>query len=420
MKVLWFSNTPANADEYFDAEIKGSGGWLKALDKALQDHVELHVAFNKAHDTNFRFGNTYYYPINLGNGIKRKILSRFFNYVPDMEYLDKYLKIINEVKPDIIHVHGTENAFGIIVQHTDIPVVISIQGNITVYHHKYFSGFEKRYVKIKQRSFSSIKDFLFPRSFYMNYKSFIKIQRREERNLKHAKFIIGRTEWDRRISRILAPSSEYFVGHEMLRDSFYKSKWQVPDREKFIIHTTNGNNYYKGFETLCLSLSLLNNLGFNFEWRVAGIHRNDLIVKLAKKKLGNRFPQRGLKFLGNLNEHELVNCLVEANIFVMVSHIENSPNNLCEAMILGMPCISTFVGGVGSLMKDGKDGILVQSGDPWALSGAILEYYHDPDKAKKFGLSAYNTSSHRHNKEIIVQDLIATYNTIIENAKQVS
>jgi len=45
MKVLWFANTPCNADEYFNTELKGTGGWLKALDRELQNHVDLHVAF---------------------------------------------------------------------------------------------------------------------------------------------------------------------------------------------------------------------------------------------------------------------------------------------------------------------------------------------------------------------------------------
>ena len=29
MRVLWFANTPANAIEYFNKELKGTGGWLK-------------------------------------------------------------------------------------------------------------------------------------------------------------------------------------------------------------------------------------------------------------------------------------------------------------------------------------------------------------------------------------------------------
>ena len=39
MKILWFANTPANGDEYLNTQLRGTGGWLKALDKELQRKV---------------------------------------------------------------------------------------------------------------------------------------------------------------------------------------------------------------------------------------------------------------------------------------------------------------------------------------------------------------------------------------------
>ena len=44
--------------------------------------------------------------------------------------------------------------------------------------------------------------------------------------------------------------------------------------EKIILFTTNGDNYYKGFETLCHSLTLLNEIGIHVEWRIAGVSNN--------------------------------------------------------------------------------------------------------------------------------------------------
>ena len=50
--------------------------------------------------------------------------------------------------------------------------------------------------------------------------------------------------------------------------------------------------------------------------------------------------------------------MLKSDIFVSASHIENSPNNVAEAMILGMPCIATFAGGTSSYIEDNKNGIL--------------------------------------------------------------
>jgi glycosyltransferase involved in cell wall biosynthesis len=235
----------------------------------------------------------------------------------------------------------------------------------------------------------------------------------EINNFRYVKNIIGRTEWDRRITSIFAPNSIYYHNDEILRCSFYDHKWLPNKNNQKILFTTNGNTFYKGFETVCEALYELNKLGSNCRWHVAGINYSDLIVKVTKKKLKDKYPKEGLVLLGNLNERELVKELLHANIYVMPSHIENSPNNLSEAMILGMPCISTFVGGVGSLITDKVNGILIQSGDPWCMAGAILELLSNQDFAEKLGNNARNLALQRHDRERITQGLINIYNNII-------
>lgn len=85
-------------------------------------------------------------------------------------------------------------------------------------------------------------------------------------------------------------------------------------------------------------------------------------------------------------------------------------------MMLGMPSIATFVGGVGSLIKDGEEGILIQAGDPWAMAGAILELANNKEKAMELGKNARKKALERHDKEKIVAELISTYNQIINDS----
>jgi glycosyltransferase involved in cell wall biosynthesis len=109
-----------------------------------------------------------------------------------------------------------------------------------------------------------------------------------------------------------------------------------------------------------------------------------------------------------------VSNLLEADLYVMTSHIENNANNLCEAMILGLPCISTFVGGMGSLIRNNIEGILIQSGDPWAMAGAVIELIQDKHKALELGDSARKAALHRHDKKRIINGIISTYHEIID------
>lgn len=61
-------------------------------------------------------------------------------------------------------------------------------------------------------------------------------------------------------------------------------------------------------------------------------------------------PQNHLFFTGFLSEEQMCRRYLRSNVFVYPSTIENSPNSLGEAQLLGMPCISSYVGGVPDMM----------------------------------------------------------------------
>lgn len=409
MRVLWFSNSPAAA---YDDKIKGTGGWMVSLDKAIQNQVELHVAYLYPYkQASFQNGQTTYHPIYSGNIISKRFLGNY-----KKNFLADYLRVINEVKPDIIHIHGSENTFHSILAHVNIPVVLSVQGNLTVYVQKYLSGFHGQFLNYK-RGKCSIKSIILGRQSYQDGWDFLRMMSMiEQKNLLHLKYVIGRTDWDYRITRILAPESNYFVCNEMLRDSFYNHEWNNPYQSgRLVIHTTNGDNYYKGFETLCHALHLLNGLGLDVEWRVAGVSEDSAINRITKKYLKRNYPQKGLRLMGSLDENGLVESLLSSHLYVMPSHIENSPNNLCEAMILGLPCIATHAGGTASILKDHEEGFIIQDGDPWVMAGAIIEMINNPEQAILYGQNARKRALVRHDRATIVKSILETYQDIINN-----
>ncbi len=417
MKLLWFSNTSANAASFLKIDPIG-GGWLKSLDKALNSKVDLHVAFYYPHkNEKFEYNNTTYHPICKKNW-KIKVLRNIFwsDFITDQD-LPLYLKIINEVNPDIIHIHGTENPFGCIIPVINIPVVVSIQGCITVYNHKFQNDFTKYNLRLSSLYFGrTFRQFLRRKSFMKTWKEFKRMAVREQHNLLITKYVIGRTDWDRRITSLLAPNSLYYHCDEILRDVFYINEWHCHEiGRRILIHSTISNSTFKGFETICETLYLLNKiLRHDIEWAIAGISSNDSIVRVTKNQLKKKFPIKGLTYLGVLNETKLLTCLHNANIYVSPTHIDNSPNSLCEAMLLGIPCISTFVGGTGSLLKNGEEGIMVQDGDPWSMAGAIIELLKDPGLAITYGKRARERAFKRHDKDRIVNDLVSIYKRVIE------
>lgn len=424
IKILWFSNTPANGAQHLGLGGPGSGSWLSTLNVALQDRVDLHVAFYHTVDCDFRVGTTSYWAMgryqNHLQKITVKIGERFFDRVLDEEHLHRYMLIIEKVKPDVIHIHGSENPFGAIIGKTDVPVVVSIQGFICSVLNAYNQGLGESYLRIRNFRFDSLKNALFPTNFNNARLKFQKMAKVEKKNLKNCQYVIGRTDWDHRITRLLAPQSQYFHNDEIMRRDFFMAQWSFPNRvesKRVVVHTTADNVYYKGLETIVDAIQHLKELGIQCTWRIAGVDAGDLIVRVLRRRSGYLFPDESIVFMGKVPAPKLIESMLAADCYVLTSHIENSPNVLCEAMLLGMPCIATHVGGVGSFINHGKNGYLVQPGDSYAVASYIIEMFSNPSKSHSLGLSARADALFRHNPNTIVNSLISIYETIIENQR---
>jgi glycosyltransferase involved in cell wall biosynthesis len=416
MKVLWFSLSPGLSDGYLNNNYEGIG-WIKSLEKNIQNKVELSIAFyHHKKVAPFKLGATTYYPIEMyRNGNLTKIKRRLFNAIETEKDVQLLLDVINIVKPDLIHIHGTEAAFGLVQKYNNIPTVISIQGIITVYQYKFFSKISWFDVF----KYSKPKNILFSRTFIHTYKLFKKMAAREQDIYKHSKHFIGRTAWDRRVTKVLAPTAAYYHNDEILRSGFYTKKWVFKPTAKLQLFTTIWGNIYKGLETLMDCARLLDHINIEYEWQLAGIGQNDEVVRIASK--GNKHPvSANIKFLGMINEASLIEGLLQSHIYIATSHIENSPNSLCEALILGMPCIATNAGGTGSLMEDNKEGVLIQDGDPYAMAGAIMELKDDYKKAIKYGAQARERALLRHDQQKITNDLLSIYETILQDKNESS
>lgn len=411
MRILWFTNTSSNAP--VENKIV-RGGWISSLENTIseKENIELGVVFLH-HKTFFsKKGNVCYYGIQekFNNKFKR-VVQRHLNLLPDNVNEDKLNSIIKQFKPDLVHIHGTENDFCQLLIKDDIPTVVSIQGNMTVYTHKFFSGFTKQFLY----SVTRLSEYVFKTDVFSKFSIFKKKGKREKLYLKSAKHIIGRTDWDRNIMRILAPEAKYYLGNEILRPQFYDTVWsKKQESEKFILVSVIGSDIYKGLETILHAAKLLNQLNFKFEWNVIGVQKNDLIYRSALKTLGLKSNEENINILGKLDVDELINQLLESNLYVSVSHIENSPNNICEAMIIGMPIISSFTGGTSSILSHKKEGILIQDGDPWSLSGNIINISKNYSFSLDMAKNARKTAMQRHFSDDVTKDYIKIYKQIID------
>lgn len=87
-----------------------------------------------------------------------------------------------------------------------------------------------------------------------------------------------------------------------------------------------------------------------------------------------------IRFTGHRND--LQDIYASFDIFLMTSLTEGLPNTLLEAMAMGIPSVSTSVGGVPEVIEKGRSGLLVPAGDVEALSRALLSLMQDGGRRK--------------------------------------
>ena len=419
MRILWFTNTPCGALKTLTGQNLMGGGWLSALADHLKniEGIDLHIAFYWGKQIpHFTIDGITYHPVlregddsRLGRYVIR--LKSQFAYGGSEKQVQRLLDVVNALEPDIIHIHGSEENFGLIAQHIDSDrIVLSIQGLLGPCFEKLYSGYSKSSILRKE---FFLKKILFEGE-NANCRRF-KLRVKDERIMfQHIHNIIGRTDWDKNCSLALNPSRHYYVVNELLRSEFYRTEWlPVINRKSYIIVTTVSNGLYKGVETIYKTADILKRANFDFVWKVIGVSSSDSIVKLTEKILGFGADGINIEFLGRRDASGMIEELCTSDIFVQVSHIENSPNSLCEAMILGMPIIASFAGGTSSILSDKEDGILIQDGDPFCLAGTIISSRSEYETMIKMGKNARNKALERHNHQNVANELLNVYNSVI-------
>jgi len=122
-------------------------------------------------------------------------------------------------------------------------------------------------------------------------------------------------------------------------------------------------------------------------------------------------------FTGLLDEKQMCERYLQSNVFVCSSSIENSPNSLGEAMLLGVPCVASDVGGVSNMLTHKKDGFLYQADAPYMLAYYVCEIFSDNELVSNISNNARMKASRTHDKEKNTNDLINIYVDLFKNTE---
>lgn len=404
MRIVWFTNIIL-PDFAYSLGLNGvnQGGWLPSLVSAVRKFapsIELTVVCE---------------------GIQRResIISGV-RYV--MMPRSEVKAFIRSEKPDVIHIHGTEGNWAAMPKDTwgSVPTVASLQGIIQGYYPHYTGNLLPREVK-------SIWNW--PNILLTRYSVFrggevwrTKRSAGELRAFKNIKAFLGRTEWDKAWTKYLAPEAKYFHVGEILRAPFYEGGRTEATIVPHTIYCGASMGYpLKGGHWLLRAVAALKKKYPDVKLRVA----NATKVKLARGLLGwikqgeyHRYLAKLIRELGieknvdllpSLTAEQVAEELKKAEVFVLPSMCENSPNSLGEAMLMRCPAIATDVGGTKTILKDCEQGVLVPSGDPAILAYHIDQFFEHPEQARQYAKVAQADAETRYDPHTVVKQLMDAY-----------
>ena len=288
---------------------------------------------------------------------------------------------------DVIHVHGTEMqlASSLLAAAIRTPYIISMQGIISLYKKVLPQKLSKKYL-------------------YWSISSMY-----EQREIRRSFSFFCRTAWDQHFVRTINPRASVTVCWEMLRPEFFS--YQHPFTGKGILFM-GGDNPLKALE-LCLRVfAHLVVRHPDLRLHIVGSVHGSFYRRLIKRLDARPLNRENVVIHGALDAPQICSLYAECFCLYHPSLIDNSPNSVCEAQVAGLPVVVTRVGGVSSLIDDGRTGLLVRKNSEEEHVATLQRLYQDSGLQRWLSRNSREMAGQRHDTATILQTTVNAYRAI--------
>ncbi len=335
----------------------------------------------------------------------------------------RFRTILSDFGPDIVHIFGTEfphclamiKAFG-----NPDRVLLGIQGVCAQIASEYMANIPEEVQKS-----ATFRDRLKEDSLLQQQEKFKKRAEHEREAIMLTGNVSGRTSFDRQQVLAINPKVRYFAINETMRPCFYMGKWGEKRSVPHSIFLSQGDYPLKGFHFMLQAMPTIlekypdahlyvagNNIIGRGESKYPYFLRASAYGKYIKGLISKGKLKKKVTMLGMLDDAGMKEQLLKCSVFVCPSVIENSPNSLAEAMLLGVPVVASRTGGIPDMVQPGKDGVLFETGNPSELAKSILQLWDEPVIAAVYGDNASAHARITHNADANYRRLMEVYRDI--------
>lgn len=121
----------------------------------------------------------------------------------------------------------------------------------------------------------------------------------------------------------------------------------------------------------------------------------------------------GVSFPGWVRGDRKDEQLREADVFFLPSYNEGMPMAVLDAMGYGLPVVSTCVGGIPHIVRDGENGWCCKPGDTRAMSECIIKLLGDDELRHTAGMASMNIVKERYSLKYHLEQLCAVYSEVL-------
>lgn len=335
-------------------------------------------------------------------------------------------RVLSEFTPDILHVEGAEMRHARRFLNTWTgPRLLSMQGVLNGIRPYQLGHLPLAKMLVPSRPTHSLVALALLVNYWINFAPRLKSEREAMRMSHH---LMGRTLWDRAQAKALSPDARYHHCSRILRDEFYKAKWNADGFECLSIFMGNASVPIKGAHIAVRALAQLLSDFPKATLYIAGQDPRKLPWRSPKRHVG--YPvylldlirrlgvEENVRFTGVLNAQQMADRMARSHVCLMASIIENSPNTLGEAMLLGVPTVSAYAGGAPSMARDEVEALFYRPDDPAMLAFQVRRIFEDPELADRLSKAARAQALQTHDPDNNLADLIAAYETIMAEQQE--
>lgn len=392
IKVVWIS--PFNISK-FDSELQLKNAkatfcpWIDMLLDELKDNeaLDLHlIAYSTAltRKVELKKDNIQYY--FLPHGIP--LTSKGFPYYLQIDFLTKFLflskkikKTIDSIKPDFIHLHGTENPYSISVIKLNYPTLISIQG----FALKVYEKSPTWMMKIRKDN--------------------------ELKIIKNKNHFIVRSDYMKKTIQDINPAANFYFNHYPTPSLNSLPAGNKKDADIVFAARLVKD---KGIEDLIDSCKIVKEKYPQLLVKIIG-RGSKSYVSFIKQKIKENGLNSNFRFIGFLPTQEGV--LLEelsSKICVLPTYYDNSPGTIRECLMLGVPVVSYKVDDIPELVQHDKTGLLVDVGDIEGLANSIIDLLTNDKKRTSMEIAAKAYAAKYLDNKNIAKNLVEIYKDFLQ------